>query len=158
MYSPAKYKALIDKLHAHNQHYVPIIDAAIGITNPEDKDDKYFAYEKGTELDVWVKEKDGETYVGEVWPGYVHHAHGVNAGKLTDSKTVFPDWTHPKTDEWWKACFDKYRTYAPYDGIWLDMNEPASFQTERPVPKVPKGELDPYDFPKYKVSLPDRQP
>ena len=28
------------------------------------------------------------------------------------------------------------------------MNEPASFQTERPIPK---GELDSYDFPKYKV-------
>lgn len=97
---------MLDELHSNNQHYVPIIDAAIGIPDPEDKDDTYFAYEKGTELDVWVKDSHGKTFVGEVWPG----------------KTVFPDWTHPKAAEWWKACFDKYREYAPYDGIWVSLS------------------------------------
>ncbi len=48
---------------------MPIIDAAIGIPDADDKEDTYFAYEKGTELDVWIKDKEGKTYIGEVWPG-----------------------------------------------------------------------------------------
>ncbi len=48
---------------------MPIIDAAIGIPDAEDKTDTYFAYERGTELDVWIKDKDGKVYIGEVWPG-----------------------------------------------------------------------------------------
>lgn len=67
--SPKKYTALLDYLHENNQHYVPIIDAAIGIPDADDPEDEYFAYEKGTELDVWIKDKHGETYIGEVWPG-----------------------------------------------------------------------------------------
>ena len=67
--SPDRYKRLVDRLHAHDQHYVPIIDAAIGVTDADDEHDRYYAYERGTELDVWVKDRDGATYVGEVWPG-----------------------------------------------------------------------------------------
>jgi len=40
--------------------------------------------------------------------------------------TVFPDWTARNTQEWWQANFDSFRGKSGYDGIWLDMNEPAS--------------------------------
>jgi len=43
--------------------------------------------------------------------------------------TVFPDWSAPNVAQWWKDSFDEYRKIAKYDGVWLDMNEPANFNT-----------------------------
>jgi alpha-glucosidase (family GH31 glycosyl hydrolase) len=43
--------------------------------------------------------------------------------------TVFPDWSSPNVTQWWKDSFDEYRKIAKYDGVWLDMNEPANFNT-----------------------------
>lgn len=65
--SEAKYRAFVDWLHENHQHYVPLIDAAIG--KPEDKDDSYDVYTHGHELDVFIKHPNGQEFVGEVWPG-----------------------------------------------------------------------------------------
>lgn len=65
--SADKYKGLIDYLHEHKQHYIPIVDA--GIAKPK-KGDSYQAYDRGTELDVYIKGVDDKEYVGEVWPGW----------------------------------------------------------------------------------------
>jgi alpha-glucosidase (family GH31 glycosyl hydrolase) len=43
--------------------------------------------------------------------------------------TVFPDWSAPNVTQWWKDSFHEYRKIAKYDGVWLDMNEPANFNT-----------------------------
>lgn len=64
--SREKYRDLLDFLHANKQHYVPIVDA--GIAKP-DAGDEYVAYDRGTELDVFIKGTDDKEYVGEVWPG-----------------------------------------------------------------------------------------
>ena len=48
---------------------------------------------------------------------------------LTYRPTVFPDWSSPNVTQWWKDSFDEYRKIAKYDGVWLDMNEPANFNT-----------------------------
>lgn len=46
-----------------------------------------------------------------MWPGY----------------TVFPDWNSPKAAEYWTNELNLWRQKVPYDGIWIDMNEVASF-------------------------------
>ncbi len=74
------------------------------------KQEGYGIYEDGTNGDHWVRDSAGHIYVGKVWPG----------------NCVFPDFTQPRTQQWWSSL------YAPFmktgaDGIWNDMNEPAVF-------------------------------
>ena len=60
--------------------------------------------------------RNGEDYVNAVWPG--------------DSK--YPDYFNPKTAEYLtKVTEDFVRKYA-LEGIWCDMNEPASFHGPLP--------------------------
>ena len=72
----------------------------------------YAPYDSGVAGDHFVKLADGETYVGQVWPG----------------DSVFPDFTRIATRDWYG---DLYRGLvdAGIAGIWNDMNEPALFGT-----------------------------
>jgi len=49
--------------------------------------------------------------VGKVWPGAVH----------------FPDFWHPKTEDYWTKQFLSLHEKLNFSGIWLDMNEAANF-------------------------------
>ncbi|WWC87629.1 uncharacterized protein L201_002519 [Kwoniella dendrophila CBS 6074] len=108
-YAPDDYRAFVDELHSMNQHYIPIIDAAIGYLYNDS--DVFDVYSRGHELDVWMKNPDGTEYVGAVWPGF----------------TVFPDWFNPKMQQVWTEAFYNLSQVVDFDGIWLDMNEPSSF-------------------------------
>ena len=39
----------------------------------------------------------------QVWPGL----------------TAFPDFTNPKTSEWWTTVVESFREIVPFDGIWI---------------------------------------
>lgn len=41
--------------------------------------------------------------------------------------TVFPDFFNEKAKEIWRAGFNDLAKELPFDGIWLDMNEVATF-------------------------------
>ncbi|KAM6100899.1 LOW QUALITY PROTEIN: maltase-glucoamylase-like, partial [Pterocles gutturalis] len=61
---------------------------------------------------VWVNESDGVTpLLGEVWPG----------------RTVFPDFTGDECERWWVEECRRFQQEVPFDGLWIDMNEVASF-------------------------------
>ncbi|KAL5356599.1 glycosyl hydrolases family 31-domain-containing protein [Aspergillus floccosus] len=104
-------KTFLDKLHQSGRHYVPILDTGIYVPNPDNASDAYEPYTRGNELDVWLKNPDGSTYIGSVWPGY----------------TVFTDFHHPKGVEYWADELVKYHDKVSFDGIWMDMNEASSF-------------------------------
>ncbi|CUM67385.1 uncharacterized protein PRCAT00005079001 [Priceomyces carsonii] len=128
-----KYKAFIDKIHKNNQHYVPIVDAAIYVPNPLNESDKdYLPYSEGK--GNFLKNPDGSEYIGAVWPGF----------------TVFPDFLAPGAQEYWTKQFKRWYKDVKYDGIWCDMNEVSSFC----VGSCGSGKVDqnpaqpnfPYDF------------
>ncbi|KAJ5093295.1 hypothetical protein N7456_009156 [Penicillium angulare] len=104
-------KDFLSKLHDGGRHYIPIVDAAIYSPNPHNEDDKYDTYTRGAEDDVFLKNPDGSLYVGTVWPG----------------NTVFTDWHHPKAGAFWANELVTWHEDIAFDGIWIDMNEPASF-------------------------------
>ncbi|KAJ7727590.1 glycosyl hydrolases family 31-domain-containing protein [Mycena metata] len=109
-FPPAEIKAFIAELHQNNQHYIPIVDAAIA--KEVNSTDIYDPYSKGTDLDVFIKNPDGTEYIGQVWPGY----------------TVFPDWFANNTLAWWTEGLKNWSlTGVNFSGIWLDMNEASSF-------------------------------
>ncbi|AQQ08836.1 Alpha-xylosidase [Sedimentisphaera cyanobacteriorum] len=100
-------KGLNDYLHTKGFKNVWMIDPA-----PK-YEEGYSVYDSGSEIDAWVKTKDGEDYIGKVWPG----------------KTVFPDYTIPRVRKWWA---DHYQDFLDQgvDGVWNDMNEPAVFEAK----------------------------
>ncbi|XP_060863594.1 lysosomal alpha-glucosidase-like isoform X3 [Metopolophium dirhodum] len=56
-------------------------------------------------------------------PEYVNNLHKV----WNDIGTVFPDFTHPKATQFWKNQILNFHNILKFDGLWLDMNEPANF-------------------------------
>ncbi|CAO1619320.1 unnamed protein product [Parajaminaea phylloscopi] len=101
---------LIDYLRQHQQHYIPIVDAAIPAA-PTNASDRYDLGTVGREQDVFLKNANGTTYVGQVWPGF----------------TYFPDWLSDNAQTWWNQGFKNFSELVDFSGIWLDMNEPSSF-------------------------------
>ncbi|OAL46330.1 alpha-glucosidase-like protein [Pyrenochaeta sp. DS3sAY3a] len=100
-------RQLVDYLHEHQQHYIVMVNSAIWRGDND-------VYNDGAELEVWQKRENGSFYEGAVWPG----------------PTVFPDWFHPNTQEYWDGKFAEFfnaETGVDIDGLWNDMNEPANF-------------------------------
>jgi alpha-glucosidase len=89
----------------------------------------YFAYEEGVRNNFFVKYPNGTDYIGNVWPGRSH----------------FPDFTNPKTREWWGGMFKTYIDTG-VDGYWNDMNEPAAWGQNIP-------ELVQFDFDGNKTTM-----
>ncbi len=71
----------------------------------------YKPYDEGIAGDHFVKNPDGSTYVGIVWPG----------------KAVFPDFTQQSSRAWWGTLYADF-VHRGVAGFWNDMNEPAIFQ------------------------------
>ena len=70
----------------------------------------YTPFDTGTAGDHFVKNADGTTYVGTVWPG----------------PSVFPEFTREITREWWGTLYREF-VQDGVAGFWNDMNEPAVF-------------------------------
>lgn len=93
-------------LHDRGFKSVWMIDPGVKI------DPGYKVYDSGTKADVWIKNFDGRTLEGKVWPGPV----------------VYPDFTRPDTRAWWANLYASFIARG-IDGVWNDMNEPADFDT-----------------------------
>lgn len=68
-------------------------------------------YKKGVEMDVFIKNMDGDDMFGWVWPKTVH----------------FADFFHPNGSKFWKEGMQHLYDKIKFSGIWLDMNELANF-------------------------------
>lgn len=98
----------VDKLHQNGQHFVPIIDPGIMVYN------NYDAYDEGMKKDLFVKDINGDNYLGQVWPGPVY----------------FPDFLHPDTNDYWADQIEQVYKGVKIDGLWIDMNEVSNFCNE----------------------------
>ncbi|USP79208.1 glycoside hydrolase family 31 protein [Curvularia clavata] len=110
-FPPSEVADFFGWLHGNNQHFVPIVDAAIYIPNPQNASDAYDTYTRGNESGVFLTNPDGSQYIGAVWPGY----------------TVFPDWLSPNGVSWWVKEMVEWHKEVPYSGFWVDMTEVSSF-------------------------------
>ncbi|XP_026159866.1 lysosomal alpha-glucosidase isoform X2 [Mastacembelus armatus] len=99
---------LVKDLHAHDQRYVMILDPGISSTQPEGS---YWPYDEGLKRGVFIKDNDGKTLIGKVWPGL----------------TAYPDFSDDVTHEWWYDNLQRFHQKVPFDGLWIDMNEPSNF-------------------------------
>ncbi|KAJ7118925.1 alpha-glucosidase [Mycena epipterygia] len=105
-----RMREIVDYLHSQDQRFVLMTDPAVGFL----PDQGYGPYDRGTTADIWLKNANGSQHLGLVWPGV----------------TVFPDWFHPDTQDYWSNEFQIFYnpdTGLDIDGAWIDMNEPSSF-------------------------------
>ncbi|MEO9968079.1 MAG: glycoside hydrolase family 31 protein [Reichenbachiella sp.] len=96
---------MIEDLKKQGFKTVVIIDPGIKI------DKNYEVYRQGIAGDHFCKRMDGDLLKASVWPGLCH----------------FPDFTKKSTREWWATLFDGLIKDG-VDGVWNDMNEPATFE------------------------------
>jgi alpha-glucosidase len=105
----AKPKHMIEDLKKDGFKIVTIIDPGVKV------EDNYFVYEEGKQNGYFAKDKNGEIYVNQVWPG----------------DSVFPNFSEEEVRNWW-ADKQKLLLDLGVEGVWNDMNEPASFKGEIP--------------------------
>ncbi|XP_072776102.1 sucrase-isomaltase, intestinal [Taeniopygia guttata] len=123
------------ELKKNGKHNVVILDPFV---TKDEEPGTYRPYELGQEMGVWVNNSDGVTpAVGQAWPpGY----------------SVFPDFTNPRTVEWWTTLCLEFKDVLDYDGIWIDMNEPSNFMRGQ-IPGCADTEIN---NPPYTPSITDR--
>lgn len=105
----SKMRELVQTLHSRDQRYVLILDPGVhAVGGP------YVTYQKGHDMDVFLKAADGSDLLGVQWPGEV----------------AWPDWFAPNTEKWWteeiQANFNP-ENGIDLDGLWVDMNEASNF-------------------------------
>lgn len=109
-YDPERFgdfPEMVKDLHDKGMRYVLIMEPAIGNSSPPGS---YPPYEEGLQKGIYVTNETGQPLVGKVWPGY----------------TVFVDFTNPEAHIWWHDMFKAFHEKVPFDGAWIDMNEPAN--------------------------------
>ena len=120
---------LIDEMHEKNYKFVPIVDLGF----PKNERDEF--YRRGKKTDAFIKSSyTDDDLVSYVWPG----------------RSVFPDFLNKEGEELWSYAMERYYNTVKYDGIWLDMNEPAMIM----VDDIERGELLPEGFTFEKVKNP----
>ncbi|HEY9677411.1 MAG TPA: TIM-barrel domain-containing protein [Drouetiella sp.] len=114
------FKNMISDLGRNDFKVTAIIDPGVK------KDTKFFVYSDGKKHDYFCK-KDGKVFIGEVWPG----------------PSAFPDFLRQDVRLWWAAQHG-FHVENGISGIWNDMNEPAIFKMQEPLPssarELPKDE------------------
>lgn len=98
---------------------IPIVDPGVSVKK------NFLPYQKGIREDIFLRTKNKkELYEGFVWPGPVH----------------FIDFFCRKSEEYWKDLILTFHKKLSFDGLWLDMNEPASLRTghKEQVPVKPR--------------------
>lgn len=58
----ARVRDIVDFLHAHNQHYIVMVDPAVAYQN-------YTSFSRGVEDGIFMKYDNGTIFKGVVWPG-----------------------------------------------------------------------------------------
>ena len=105
-YPETQVREFVDYLHEHQQHYVIIVDPGVRF------EPGYSVYEAALESNVLIRDREHDVpALGKVWPG----------------ATAFPDWTHPNASRFWASQIQAFYARVPFDGLWIDMNEIASF-------------------------------
>lgn len=106
-----QFAEMVSDLRNNNFNVVTIVDPAVK------KDTKFFVFTDGKKHDVFCTKGDGKIFIGEVWPG----------------PSAFPDFCKEEVRRWW-AAHHGFHIDLGIAGIWNDMNEPAIFKQQKPLP------------------------
>jgi len=105
------FASLAKELAEEHFKLITIVDPGVK------KDEKFDIYRQGIKDDLFCKTAKGEVFIETVWPGL----------------SAFPDFLKAETRSWWRDSL-KFYLKNGIKGIWNDMNEPAMFNSQRPLP------------------------
>ena len=100
----------IKYLHHNGQHFIPLVDYGI----PKKSSDPYYNF--GVDNNAFLYSNfTKEFLISYVWPG----------------DSVFPDFFVDEGITLWKKGLNDYDNKLNFDGMWIDMNEPAMIGGQR---------------------------
>ncbi|NXC50571.1 MGA protein, partial [Penelope pileata] len=120
--------ALVDKIRGEGLRFIPILDPAIAANETD-----YPAFTRGVQQDVFIKWPNSNDIIfGKVWPDLPNVVVNDSLDwdtqvELFRAHAAFPDFFRNSTVAWWWAELQELYQSLKYDGLWIDMNEPASF-------------------------------
>jgi alpha-glucosidase len=104
---------LVAELREKGIEVVPILDPGVQIR------EGYSVYEEGKRSNLFCIDREGNDFVGTVWPGPVH----------------LPDFMNARCRTWWGTLHRRF-TEIGIRGFWNDMNEPELFFTGRGIDRL----------------------
>jgi alpha-D-xyloside xylohydrolase len=72
-------KSFVNQLHTNGQHFIPIVDPGIMVYSG------YEAYDRGVKEGLFIKDIQGNNYLGQVWPGPTYFPDFLNPGTQVSS-------------------------------------------------------------------------
>ena len=100
---------LINELHGKNYHFIPIVDIGFPMNDVDE------FYKRGKETNAFIQSNyTKQDLISHVWPG----------------RAVFPDFYLNAGIDLWKYGMETYYKIVKFDGLWLDMNEPAMTEVD----------------------------
>uniref|UniRef100_A0A8R1HPV8 P-type domain-containing protein n=1 Tax=Caenorhabditis japonica TaxID=281687 RepID=A0A8R1HPV8_CAEJA len=133
-------------MHSWGMKLILIFDPAIEATYPSfqraiSANAKFIEWENKDQVqqdiqNLYPMAKDTKIMLGVVWP---------------DNHVAFPDFLDStnNTQNWWIQEFVNYQSQVPFDGIWIDMNEPSNFGTNQNHPWYFDSDDHPNDAPLF---------
>ncbi|XP_078510190.1 lysosomal alpha-glucosidase [Lissotriton helveticus] len=116
------YPLMVQEFHQKGMKYVMITEPVIASSGPPGSNR---AYDDGVKRKVFITNSTGQPLIGKMWPG----------------ETAFPDFTNPETHKWWYDFIKAFHDEVPFDGLWIDMNEPTNF-VDGSMEGCPDNELE----------------
>ena len=124
----------------HKKEMIIILDPAIAANETAGT---YPTYTRGVEKNVFL------SGFGKVWPYLPNWENLIpeNCGwncmvENAASWVQFPDFFNENAKDWWKQEILEFYEKVEFGGIWIDMNEPASFVNGNPDGKCPENSLN----------------
>ncbi|CAJ0599537.1 unnamed protein product [Cylicocyclus nassatus] len=121
-----EFPAYVDQLHNRGMRVVLMFDPAVQV-NYEPFERAMTAKAKFVE---WERQDQVMTSINSLYP-LVNGTRIMLGLVWPDNHTAFPDFLDPSgnTEKWWIDELVRFKQEIDYDGIWIDMNEPANFET-----------------------------
>ncbi|XP_054288436.1 lysosomal alpha-glucosidase-like [Macrosteles quadrilineatus] len=112
-YDKTTFKGLpefVDTLHKEGMHYVVLVDPGV---SAGELPGEYPPYDDGIAQAAFVTDSSGyRPLVGKVW---------------NKKSTVFVDFFKPEVVNYWMQQLRSLHDLVPFDGAWIDMNDPSNF-------------------------------
>ncbi|XP_055925185.1 maltase-glucoamylase-like isoform X2 [Argiope bruennichi] len=149
-----EFAGLQEYMHKTREEYglkwIIILDPAIEAAQ------NYSAFESGIKSNVFIKRS--HLWKPEMFPEQVRN-YNITFGKVwPNSYVAFPNFFDETAKSWWIMNIVEYHKELPFEGLWIDMNEPSNFGTneDRPFYCPKTGDCwslkcpnSPYDDPPY---------
>ncbi|XP_023931126.1 maltase-glucoamylase, intestinal-like, partial [Lingula anatina] len=123
---PVNFAGLQDyftHLQDNGMHIIIILDPAL-ITN----NTNYEPYDLGLQEDLYIKWPN-ESVIPDTDKPDISGTRNMHGWVWPSGKAVFPDFFLNRTADFWRNLTVKHVKTLTFDGLWIDMNEPANFGT-----------------------------